>query len=53
MSPAKQRTSYGLLNSIWNTIVTDISESRNISVDNLNAIANNLSARTPELALAT
>ena len=41
-----------LLNSVWNTIVTDISESRNISVDSLNAIANKLNARTPELALA-
>lgn len=41
-----------LLNSVWNTIVTDISESRNIPIDSLNAIANSLDARTPELALA-
>ena len=40
-----------LLNSVWNTIVTDISASRKISVAKLNEIANNLEARTPELAL--
>ncbi len=39
-----------LLNSAWETIVADISKSRNISVDSLNAIANRLGARTPELA---
>ncbi len=39
-----------LLDSTWETIVADISESRNISVDQLNDIANNLAARTPELA---
>ncbi len=39
-----------LLNSAWETIVTDVSKSRKISVDSLNAIADNLAARTPELA---
>ncbi len=52
MSPANREQVTVLLNSVWNTIVTDISESRNISVDSLNAIANSLGARTPELALA-
>ena len=52
MSPANREQVTVLLNSVWNTIVTDISESRNISVDSLNAIANKLDARTPELALA-
>lgn len=42
-----------LLNSAWETIVTDISKSRNISVDSLNAIADRLGARTPELAKTT
>lgn len=39
-----------LLNSAWETIVNDISKSRNIPVDSLNAIADRLGARTPELA---
>ncbi len=39
-----------LLNSVWSTIATDISTSRNISVDQVNAIANGLLARTPEMA---
>lgn len=42
-----------LLNSTWETIVADIAKSRNISIDTLNAIANRLGARTPELAKAT
>jgi protease-4 len=39
-----------LLNSAWSTIVEDISKSRKIPVDSLNAIANQLNARTPEMA---
>lgn len=42
-----------LLNSAWETIVNDISKSRNIPVDSLNAIADRLGARTPELARMT
>lgn len=41
-----------LLNSVWSTIVEDIAKSRKLSVAQLNAIANSLGARTPELALA-
>ncbi|NHN26326.1 signal peptide peptidase SppA [Flavobacterium jejuense] len=52
MSPANREQITVLLNSVWSTIVTDISKSRNISVDSLNSIANSLGARTPELALA-
>jgi protease-4 len=52
MSPENREQITVLLNSVWSTIVTDISESRNISIDSLNAIANKLNARTPELALA-
>jgi len=52
MSPENREQMTVLLNSVWNTIVTDISKSRNISVDSLNSIANSLGARTPELALA-
>lgn len=40
-----------LLNSMWNIIASDISKSRNISVEKINEIATNLSARTPQLAL--
>jgi len=39
-----------LLNSVWQTIVSDISESRNITVDSLDVIAGELAARTPQLA---
>ncbi len=41
-----------LINSVWSSIATDIAKSRNISVDQINAIANGLLARTPEMALA-
>lgn len=40
-----------LLNSVWETIVQDIADSRKIPVDSLNAIAEELAARTPEMAL--
>ena len=52
MSPENREQITVLLNSVWNTIVSDISNSRNIPKDSLNAIANSLNARTPELALA-
>jgi protease IV len=35
-------------NSIWNSILTKISQQRHISVDSLNYIADNLSIRTPK-----
>lgn len=41
-----------LLNSVWSTIVEDIAKSRKLSIAQLNAIANTLGARTPDLALA-
>lgn len=40
-----------LLTSMWDSMSTDIAESRKISVDTLNSIANNWSARTPEMAV--
>jgi protease-4 len=52
MSEANREQMTVLLNSMWNTIVTDIAQSRKIPVDSLNSIANSLGARTPELALA-
>ncbi|MDR0224122.1 MAG: signal peptide peptidase SppA [Myroides odoratus] len=51
MSEANREQITVFLNSIWGTLVNDISKSRNISVDSLNAIATNLAARTPERAL--
>lgn len=50
MSPENREQITGLLNSVWNAMVTEISDSRKIPVENLNAIAENLSARTPEMA---
>lgn len=51
MSPANREQMSELLHSAWSTIVSDISISRNIPVDSLNSIADNLGARTPEMAL--
>jgi len=39
-----------LLNSVWNSVLTDISISRKISIQKLNEIADQLAARTPEMA---
>lgn len=50
MSPENREQITALLNSAWSTIVSDISKSRKISTDSLNAIANSLGARTPKLA---
>ncbi|GIZ10338.1 signal peptide peptidase SppA [Flavobacterium sp. UMI-01] len=50
MSEANREQIEALLTSIWNTVVTDISKSRNIAISQLNTIANNLQARTPLLA---
>ncbi len=53
MSPENREQVTVLLQSIWETVVTDISVSRKIDVTTLNSIANDLGARTPKLALAT
>lgn len=50
MSPANREQILALLNSVWNSMVTDISKSRNVSVSQLNTIASGLLARTPEMA---
>ncbi|HLO72322.1 MAG TPA: signal peptide peptidase SppA [Flavobacterium sp.] len=52
MSPENREQMTVLLNSVWGTIVSDIAKSRNLTVAQLDAIANTLGARTPELALA-
>lgn len=51
MSPENREQISILLQSIWNTITTDISKSRNIDIITLNQIADSLGARTPQLAL--
>ncbi len=40
-----------LLGSIWNQMLTDIASSRDISVEELNVIADTLGARTPQMAI--
>lgn len=52
MSDANREQITALLNSIWNSVVTDIAKSRNLSIQKLNEIANGLLARTPEMAKA-
>lgn len=51
MSDANREQTTTLLSSIWNSILSDISKSRNIPATKLNEIANGLLARTPEMAL--
>ncbi|WET04501.1 signal peptide peptidase SppA [Flavobacterium sp. YJ01] len=50
MSDANREQMTALLNSLWTTVSTDISKSRNIPLPKLNEIANGLLARTPEMA---
>ncbi|MFB9078819.1 signal peptide peptidase SppA [Flavobacterium procerum] len=52
MSDANREQITALLNSIWSTVSSDISKSRNIPLDKLNQIADGLLARTPEMAKA-
>lgn len=50
MSPENREQISTLLNSVWNTVASEISESRNIPLDSINSIAENLKARTPNMA---
>jgi protease-4 len=50
MSDANKEQTTSLLNSLWNSVIADISKSRNISTTRLNEIAEKLEARTPEMA---
>nr|WP_315158783.1 signal peptide peptidase SppA [uncultured Flavobacterium sp.] len=52
MSDANREQTTALLNSVWSSVVEDISASRNISITRLNEIATGLLARTPEMAKA-
>ncbi len=51
MSEANREQTMALLNSIWNSLLTDISVSRKVSETRLNEIATGLLARSPEMAL--
>ncbi len=51
MSPANREQQQKLINSIWKTIVDAISESRNISPEKLNRLADKLDVALPEEAL--
>ncbi|MBL7930316.1 MAG: signal peptide peptidase SppA [Bacteroidia bacterium] len=51
MSEANRYQSETFLNSIWNTMLTEISRSRKLSVEELNAMANNLQVHFPSDAL--
>lgn len=53
MSDANRTQIKELITSIWNVIVDDISESRNITPKDLNTIADTLGGRTPEYAVAS
>lgn len=52
MSDANREQTTALLNSVWSSILEDISASRHISTIRLNEIATGLLARTPEMAKA-
>ena len=52
MSDANREQTLALLNSVWSSVIADISKSRNVSTAKLNEIANGLLARTPEMAKA-
>ncbi|RPD99069.1 signal peptide peptidase SppA [Aureibaculum marinum] len=51
MSIANREQISSFLNSIWYEMVGDIADSRNKSIDEVNAIADDLLARTPKLAI--
>lgn len=51
MSEANREQISSFLNSIWNEMIIDIAYSRDKSVDELYAIADDLMARTPEMAV--
>ncbi|AOW09216.1 signal peptide peptidase SppA [Flavobacterium gilvum] len=52
MSDANREQTTALLNSVWSSFLSDISESRHIPTTRLNEIATGLLARTPEMAKA-
>jgi protease IV len=51
LSPENRQQIMSYVNSIWNSILKDISESRNLTLNDLNRIADEFRTRTPEMAL--
>lgn len=51
MSDANRTQIRELLSSLWNSMISEISERRNIAQENLNVIADTLGGRTPEYAV--
>ncbi|MDY7396272.1 signal peptide peptidase SppA [Aureibaculum sp. 2210JD6-5] len=51
MSDANRIQISSFLNSIWDEMVTDIAESKKKTAEEINTIADSLSARTPEMAI--
>jgi len=52
MSEANRTQISSLLNSVWETVSTEIAESRQLTTEVLNEVANNLSATQPNSALS-
>ncbi|MBC8767162.1 signal peptide peptidase SppA [Arenibacter sp. BSSL-BM3] len=50
MSDANRTQIKELLHALWDSMLTNISDSRNISIENLNHIADTLGTRTPKYA---
>ncbi len=51
MSPANRMQTETMVSTIWNTIVSDVAEARNLSVDHLMACAENLTLSSPAAAV--
>jgi protease IV len=51
MSPENRQQITELLQSVWKSMVQDVARNRSISVPQLDAVANDLLARTPQMAL--
>jgi protease-4 len=51
MSDANRHQTETFLNSIWTSVLTGISKQRNISVEDLNKMADNLTIQNPQAAL--
>ena len=53
MSEENRVQIHELISSIWSSVLEEISESRDLSVADLNTIADTLGARTPEMAVSS
>ena len=51
MSEANKEQTVSFLNSVWGEVVDDIGEHRGLSPEEINSIADDLGARTPDLAV--